>query len=100
MNTDDTPTMRTSPPFFLRFQEGGHTLIFYIFKILDLTHIIPCSISFIQLFQHITRELIAFKTEPNLFLFYMFTISNLTSSDANRDFCMKEFTSRTCILIT
>ena len=47
---------------FFSYKKCSKTKLFNIFKILDHAHIVFSSISFIQMFQIITRKLLAFKT--------------------------------------
>lgn len=84
MNTNSATAFRTSPFLVFSSKKCPNTKLFNIFKILDHAHIVFCSISFIQMFQIITRKLLAFKTIFRLFCLENHAIFDFASDTSKR----------------
>jgi hypothetical protein len=63
MDTNLASTSGASPSYIFVLNKFPDTVISYIFKIFDHTHIVFGSVSCIQMFQIVTGEIIAFKTK-------------------------------------
>jgi hypothetical protein len=83
MNTNRASTLGTSPFYVFILQKFSNTEIPNISKVFDHAHIVFGSISFIQMFQVLAREIITSKTILCFTFLKNSAIFDFTSSNGN-----------------
>ena len=97
VNTNRPPALNARPPLFLVSDKSSNARFFDILEIFNHAHAVFGSISFIQMFQVATGELITFKTIFRFSVFESDTVFDFALGPCNR--FMRVITSATGTLI-
>ena len=99
MYADSAAAFGTSPAHLFTFNKSSYSPLSYVVEILNHAHTVSGPISFIQVFQIATGELITFKTIFRLFIFKGYTVFNSASNNRNSFIDIRRSATRAFIFL-
>ncbi len=97
MDTNSASASGTCPPYLFIFHKFQNTELPYIFKVLDHTHVVFCTVSFVQVFQSVTGKIPAFKTKTSIFFMKNSTVLDPAITASDRFFVIRSPAARTSV---